>query len=544
MIDKFIIRYISLSEIITIHEEKALRSAFDTTSCKMTQQMLSNVLTINRLVSHFTTDNVDVMRSCIFEQLNCENEAQFLSKVLNICYKHKLLSNESIKTIKNKALKTADEQKIVTSERSQTVCQYVENQYNDELSRSSSDIIDCLGDYLKDGDSLNFGRTNKQLYIETKKASYIKIRLQRKQDNKKRFYFKYVYFNDMTSCHCDNSESMLELGGIESKYIKQLHWYKNTKFSQVFDYWEKEHNLEKENQLVYHFSERHNHTLRPNREIFKQYKGKKLKWPVTENDCIYRRFSSINRKKQVKESSFMLFDKKAIYKLKSTKSDKNIKAKTKHTDRLDTQWENYKHALLILKYFDIFKQKVVIVDAILCEKDCTLNDILNHFLKIIVENSKIDSMVKLHELIEKNESKLNFSIHEEENAMSGELNKLTNKLDDSIQDAGLINGDILVIGLDLHTQSLPCDCRANHQLQQAIIALRLKSRGEPFKLNIEQYCTNDTRRKQKSKRNQLPTRFSKSISHLERELNRYNNLRDGKIDFRRSYTYTASVKKK
>ena len=89
---------------------------------------------------------------------------------MNICYKHELLSNESIKTIKDVPTKIGDTQKIVTSKRhtTQTVCQYVQKQYNDEISRLSSDIIDCLGEYFTDRDSYNFGCTNKQLYIETK----------------------------------------------------------------------------------------------------------------------------------------------------------------------------------------------------------------------------------------------------------------------------------------------------------------------------------------------------------------------------------------
>ena len=39
-------------------------------------------------------------------------------------------------------------------------------------------------------------------------------------------------------------------------------------------------------------------------------------------------------------------------------------------------------SLLIPKYFDIFKQKVIFIDAIIGEKNSQSNHALNHFLKI------------------------------------------------------------------------------------------------------------------------------------------------------------------
>ena len=79
-------------------------------------------------------------------------------------------------------------------------------------------------------------------YTLKQKSSYIKIRLQRKQDNEKKFYFRYVYFNDLIRLEPDNQSSeMWDIGDIvKSKYMNELHWYENRRFSQMFDYWEKE----------------------------------------------------------------------------------------------------------------------------------------------------------------------------------------------------------------------------------------------------------------------------------------------------------------
>ena len=472
----------------------------------MTNQELSNVLTINRLLSHFTTDNLNAIRSCISDQLNCENEAQFLSKVLNICYTHCLLSTKSIKTIKNAATKIGHKQKIITPKSSQkryTVCQYVDHEYKDPLSRLNSNIIDYLGEYLTDKDSNNFGLTNKQLYIETKKSCYIKIRLRRKKDNAKRFYFRYIYFNDLIRLEPDDQSSeMWGIGGIDkSKYMNELHWYKNTKFSQVFDYWEKQHNIKKENQLVYLVTERQNHTMRPNREIFKQQRKSKRKWPLNENNNIYFKQHGhnvfLNRTRQwtLKSTRCMLFDKRAVHKIKNAeagKDEQKEKEKGKELETIDdqesdndhedqdtkiendTKWINDNQALLILKYFDIFKQKVIFIDAIICEKDCMLNDILNHFLNNIIVKSKNDSILKLCQLMENSETKLSFTMYEEVNAMNAKFHDLTSKLNESIKDAKLGNGDILIIGLNAD--------KKNQTILKQLQPI------ENFEVNVEYFC--------------------------------------------------------
>ena len=92
------------------------------------------------------------MKSCIFEQLDCDNEAQFLCKALQaLC---KTLSIESTSIIKTTAVEISDSQniqrsfyQIVKTTRSNddntiTVYKYIQQQYNDPLSKLHSDIID------------------------------------------------------------------------------------------------------------------------------------------------------------------------------------------------------------------------------------------------------------------------------------------------------------------------------------------------------------------------------------------------------------------
>ena len=139
----------------------------------MDRSRLSNIISTTRLLPHFSAKNVDVMRSCILNQFECENESQFLCKVLKSLYK--TLSIESTSIIREKAVQIADSQHVTRSEDGNhiTVHKHIQQQYNDILSRLHSDIIDYFGTFLDKQESIEFGYLNKQLYIETQKHSYL-----------------------------------------------------------------------------------------------------------------------------------------------------------------------------------------------------------------------------------------------------------------------------------------------------------------------------------------------------------------------------------
>ena len=142
----------------------------------MDRSRLSSMISVTRLLPHFSPENVDVMKSCIFEQLECDNETQFLCKALqSLC---KTLSIESLSIIKEKAIQIADSQNIQQCNKSKdnnhvTVYKYTQQQYNDPFSRLHSDVIDYFGTFLCKKQSIEFGYLNKQLYIETQKHSYL-----------------------------------------------------------------------------------------------------------------------------------------------------------------------------------------------------------------------------------------------------------------------------------------------------------------------------------------------------------------------------------
>ena len=140
---------------------------------KMDRSRLSNIISIHRLLPHFSAENVDVMKSCIFEQLECDNESQFLCKALqSLC---KTLSIESTSIIQERAIRIADSQNITQSNANNriTVYKYIQQQCNDPFSQLHSDIIDYFGAFLSKKQSIEFGYLNKQLYIETQKHSYL-----------------------------------------------------------------------------------------------------------------------------------------------------------------------------------------------------------------------------------------------------------------------------------------------------------------------------------------------------------------------------------
>ena len=145
----------------------------------------SNIIATTTLLPHLTSSNINKLKQCIFEQLGCENEVDFICKSLNTLYK--TMSVESTSIIKNKAIEIGDSQVLNNSNTSSiTICNYIQQQYNDRLSKLHSDIIDYFGAFLSKKESIEFGYLNKQLYIETQKESYL---LQRCKDE--------FYLNDI-----------------------------------------------------------------------------------------------------------------------------------------------------------------------------------------------------------------------------------------------------------------------------------------------------------------------------------------------------------
>ena len=176
-------------------------------SLQMERSNFASVLVATRLLPHWgNPDNVIVMKSCIFNELGCKKEIEFLCKALTMIYGS--LSNKSTTIIKNKAVEIEDLQPIETLLSSQspscssvktvkgnnindnenetpstdvtTVYKYVEKKYNNSLSNLNSDVIDHIGTFLTKAESISFGYLNKQLYIETQKLSYL---LKRCKDN-------------------------------------------------------------------------------------------------------------------------------------------------------------------------------------------------------------------------------------------------------------------------------------------------------------------------------------------------------------------------
>ena len=151
----------------------------------MDRSKYSNIIATTRLLPHFSSQNINKFKSCIFEQLGCKNESQFICKALKSLYK--TISVESITIIKNTAIEIADTQPSThttlhfdaegnakdNKDNHITVHKYIHSQYNDPLSRLHSDIIDYFGTFLNKKQSIEIGYLNKQLYIETQKHSYL-----------------------------------------------------------------------------------------------------------------------------------------------------------------------------------------------------------------------------------------------------------------------------------------------------------------------------------------------------------------------------------
>ena len=158
----------------------------------MKRSKRSNIIATTRLLPHFSQDNLNVMQLCIFNQVGCSCESQYICEALHSL--HNIMSVESSAIIRNKAIEIADSQSMAQSPIQQqtknsstnpngsndnhiTVYKYIEQQYNDRLSKLPSDIIDYLGSFLTKKESIEFGYLNSQLFIETQKYSYLLQRL-------------------------------------------------------------------------------------------------------------------------------------------------------------------------------------------------------------------------------------------------------------------------------------------------------------------------------------------------------------------------------
>ena len=158
----------------------------------MDQSRLSNIVAAARVVEHFTPEHTEMIKSCIFKELKCQNESDFICKALYAMYKS--LSFESTVTIKNTAIQLAeahvqvikhntdihidgDIKQTDTEHRLQdtllTINKYIEEKYTDPFSKLGSDIIDYIGAFLTRKESIVLGHSNKQLFIETQKDCYL-----------------------------------------------------------------------------------------------------------------------------------------------------------------------------------------------------------------------------------------------------------------------------------------------------------------------------------------------------------------------------------
>ena len=149
----------------------------------MVRSVRSNLMVTTRYLQHLNQDSLNKLKQCIYEQLECKNEGQFLVKALN-CMCH-LFTSQSSTTVKNKSIEISESQMIADNDKSHqnkiSVYKYVQEKNRDILSRLHSDTIDYFSTFLTKKQSVELGYLNKQLYIESQKLSFLTKRI----DNEK-----------------------------------------------------------------------------------------------------------------------------------------------------------------------------------------------------------------------------------------------------------------------------------------------------------------------------------------------------------------------
>ena len=106
----------------------------------MDRSKFSNIIATTRLLPHFSRNNITALKLCIFEQLGCENESQFLCKALNSLYK--TMSVQSTATIKHKAIEIADSQQMIQTNNSTMIHYPTKHQkYNHEITKNMKSLL-------------------------------------------------------------------------------------------------------------------------------------------------------------------------------------------------------------------------------------------------------------------------------------------------------------------------------------------------------------------------------------------------------------------
>ena len=116
----------------------------------MDRSVRSNLMITTTYLQHFSQNSLDKMKTCIYEQLNCKNEAEFLCKAIDSMYH--VFTPESSTTIKNKTIEISETQTIETAlnncANNVSLYKYIQQKNNDILSRLNSDIIDHFATFF------------------------------------------------------------------------------------------------------------------------------------------------------------------------------------------------------------------------------------------------------------------------------------------------------------------------------------------------------------------------------------------------------------
>ena len=104
------------------------------------------------------------LKQLILTEFDCKNEQTFLCRVIRLLHKNLALSNNSLTKINDKCYEIYEQLQLETK----LVGNDSNNNCNDSsyISLLDSNTIDEIGSYLEKTDSVNFGLTNRLLYVE------------------------------------------------------------------------------------------------------------------------------------------------------------------------------------------------------------------------------------------------------------------------------------------------------------------------------------------------------------------------------------------
>ena len=127
---------------------------------------LSKIIYITERLNTFNLNDMKKFKKSFMSVIDCSREQELFIKLILLSYKH--LSDQCIETLRQEAIEIDTHRKQNLKKQSR-----VANIYSNAFSVVPSPVIDTIGKFLTKHDCVQFSQSNRHLFAETQKKSFI-----------------------------------------------------------------------------------------------------------------------------------------------------------------------------------------------------------------------------------------------------------------------------------------------------------------------------------------------------------------------------------